>query len=167
MRLLVPPRHLRKLTHTLPGWTHLRRLGLSRSSSVKYPIQSFGSLYNLEELCLDNDNLKGKISASLNGIASLKLKMLEIQFNDLNGEIHDLGFLKNLPCLDASNNAITGEFTASMPDCLVKQQCDKAFIFIVGEQVRWNLELITDLVIKGLIYSMLQNFVWRTNLSLT
>ncbi|XP_034676380.1 LRR receptor-like serine/threonine-protein kinase GHR1 [Vitis riparia] len=98
--------------------TRLRRLTLSRNSFSGEIPNSLGSLPNLEELYLDNNHLQGPIPASINGLISLK--KLELQENALSGAFPDLGSLKNLYFLDASDNQISGQVTTALPASLVE-----------------------------------------------
>ncbi|GKV41525.1 hypothetical protein SLEP1_g49042 [Rubroshorea leprosula] len=98
--------------------TRLSRLGLSSNSLSGEIPASIGSLSSLEELYLDNNNLQGAIPGSFNGL--FNLKRLEIQSNKLSGGFPELGSLKNLYFLDASNNAISGYLPATLPPCLVQ-----------------------------------------------
>ncbi|XWS25853.1 hypothetical protein CRYUN_Cryun27aG0102700 [Craigia yunnanensis] len=98
--------------------TGLRRLCLSRNSlSGEIPV-FLGSLSHLEELYLDNNHLYGPIPSSFNNLTSLK--RLEIQQNDISGEFPNLGSLKNLYFLDASDNHISGGVPATFPGSLVE-----------------------------------------------
>lgn len=103
---------------SLSNLTRLRLLVLSRNSFSGEIPASIGSLYSLEHLYLDNNNLQGRVPASLNGLVSLK--RLELQVNKLAGEFPDLGSLKNLYFLDASDNAISGDVPAYLPASLVQ-----------------------------------------------
>ncbi|KAF8410519.1 hypothetical protein HHK36_003050 [Tetracentron sinense] len=98
--------------------TRLRRLSLSSNSFSGYIPSSIGSLSNLEELYLDNNRLQGSIPESFNDLMSLK--RLELQGNKLSGGFPDLGSLKNLYFLDASDNGISGRIPASLPASLVE-----------------------------------------------
>ncbi|CAN0919079.1 Probable inactive leucine-rich repeat receptor kinase XIAO [Linum grandiflorum] len=102
---------------SLTNLTRLTRLGLSRNS-FSGEIPSFLPI-SLQELYLDNNNLQGGIPASLNGLVGLK--RLELQSNNLSGEFPELGSLKNLYFLDASDNVgISGNFPAVLPSNLVQ-----------------------------------------------
>ena len=103
---------------SLANLTQLIRLGLSRNTFSGELPASIGSLSSLEELYLDNNNLQGSIPESFNGLVSLK--RLEIQSNHLSGELPELGSLKNLYFLDASNNAISGYLPSTLPPSLVQ-----------------------------------------------
>ncbi|XVE87383.1 hypothetical protein DITRI_Ditri18aG0112900 [Diplodiscus trichospermus] len=103
---------------SLGNLTQLTRLGLSRNAFSGEIPASIGSLSRLEELYLDNNNLQGPIPASFNGLVSLK--RLEIQSNHLSGELPELASMKNLYFLDASDNAISGYFPATLPPSLVQ-----------------------------------------------
>ncbi|KAI4314793.1 hypothetical protein L6164_027666 [Bauhinia variegata] len=107
-----------QVPESLSNLTRLRRLGLSRNSFAGEIPASIGSLSNLEELYLDNNNLQGTIPGSFSGLVSLK--RLEIQLNKLSGQLPDLGSLKSLYYLDASDNAISGQVPASLPSSLVE-----------------------------------------------
>lgn len=98
--------------------TRLRRLALSGNSFSGEIPTTIGSLYNLEELYLDSNSLEGTIPATLNGLVNLK--RLELQSNKLVGGFPELGSLKNLYFLDASNNAISGELPSYFPTSLVQ-----------------------------------------------
>ncbi|KAK6245490.1 hypothetical protein SCA6_008580 [Theobroma cacao] len=103
---------------SLSNLTRLRRLGLSRNSlSGEIPV-ILGSLSHLEELYLDSNHLHGPIPSSFNNLTSLR--RLEIQQNDISGEFPDLGSLKNLYFLDASDNNISGGVPATLPTSLVE-----------------------------------------------
>ncbi|KAI4327686.1 hypothetical protein L6164_020116 [Bauhinia variegata] len=106
------------IPESLSNLTRLRRLVLSRNSFAGEIPGSIGSLSNLEELYLDNNNLQGTIPASFGSL--LGLKRLEIQLNKLYGQLPDLGSLKNLYYLDASDNAFSGQVPASLPNSLVE-----------------------------------------------
>ncbi|KAJ9147005.1 hypothetical protein P3X46_029214 [Hevea brasiliensis] len=107
-----------QIPESFSNLTRLSRLALSRNwFSGKIPM-SLGSLANLEELYLDNNILEGTIPASFNGLISLK--RLEIQSNKLYGEFPELGSLKSLYFLDASDNAIAGEVPATLSSSLVQ-----------------------------------------------
>lgn len=106
------------IPESLSNLTRLIRLGLSRNSFSGEIPASIGSLSSLEELYLDYNNLEGTIPASFNGLSSLK--RLEIQSNKLTGEFPELGSLKNLYFLDASDNAISGQLPAILPTSLVQ-----------------------------------------------
>lgn len=103
---------------SLSNLTRLIRLAMSRNAFSGAIPASIGSLSSLEELYLDNNNLEGTIPASFNGLFSLK--RLEIQSNKLTGEFPELGSLKNLYFLDASDNAISGQVPATLPSSLVQ-----------------------------------------------
>lgn len=103
---------------SLANLTQLRRLGLSRNSLSGLLPTSIGSLSQLEELYLDNNNLQGAIPVSMNNLVNLK--RLEFQSNRLAGEFPELGSLKNLYFLDASDNAISGNIPATFPSSLVQ-----------------------------------------------
>lgn len=103
---------------SLANLTRLIRLGLSRNSFSGEIPTSIGSLSSLEELYLDYNNLEGTIPASFNGLSSLK--RLEIQSNKLTGGFPELGSLKNLYFLDASDNAISGQVPVILPTSLVQ-----------------------------------------------
>lgn len=106
------------IPESLSNLTQLTRLGLSRNTfSGKIP-DSIGSLSSLEEMYLDSNQLEGSVPDSFNGLVSLK--RLEIQSNKLTGELPDLGSLKNLYFLDASNNAISGYLPKTFPPSLVQ-----------------------------------------------
>ncbi|OAY57484.1 receptor-like protein 35 [Manihot esculenta] len=107
-----------QIPESFSNLTRLSRLSLSRNwFSGQIPV-SLGSLPNLEELYLDNNILQGTIPASFNGLISLR--RLEIQSNKLNGEFPELGSLKNLYFLDASDNAISGKVPATLSPSLVQ-----------------------------------------------
>lgn len=98
--------------------TRLRRLALSGNSlSGKLPV-FLGSLSHLEELYLDNNHLHGPIPSSFNNLTSLK--RLEIQQNRISGEFPNLGSLRNLYFLDASDNNVSGGVPATFPRSLVE-----------------------------------------------
>ncbi|XWS33820.1 hypothetical protein CRYUN_Cryun22dG0115700 [Craigia yunnanensis] len=103
---------------SLANLTQLTQLDLSRNIFSGEIPASFGSLSSLEELYLDNNNLQGPIPASFNALFSLK--RLEVQSNHLSGELPELGSLKNLHFLDASNNAISGHLPSTLPPSLVQ-----------------------------------------------
>ncbi|GMI76960.1 hypothetical protein like AT5G66330 [Hibiscus trionum] len=103
---------------SLANLTRLTRLGLSRNTFSGEIPSAIGSLSSLEELYLDNNNLEGPIPASFNRLVSLK--RLEIQSNHLSGELPELGSLKNLYFLDASNNAISGYLPTTLPPSLIQ-----------------------------------------------
>ncbi|KAK9129739.1 hypothetical protein Sjap_010226 [Stephania japonica] len=105
------------ITKSLSSLTCLRRLALSSNSFSGEIPASIGSMSSLEELFLDNNRLSGSIPLSFKGL--LSLNRLEIQGNQLSGEVPDLGPLKNLKFLDASNNAISGQFSETLPKSLV------------------------------------------------
>lgn len=106
------------LPNSLSNLTRLIRLGLSGNSFTGEIPTSIGSLTNIEELYLDSNKLQGKIPESFSGLVSLK--RLELQSNNLTGEFFDLGSLKNLYLLDASNNGISGKFPLTLPISLVE-----------------------------------------------
>ncbi|KAF6145399.1 hypothetical protein GIB67_029168 [Kingdonia uniflora] len=103
---------------SLSSLTRLRRLSLSRNSFSGEIPKSLGYLYSLEDLFLDNNQLKGRIPSSLNSLVSLK--RLELQQNKLNGEFPNLGYLRNLILLDASDNEISGSFPWTLPWSIVQ-----------------------------------------------
>ncbi|OMO84547.1 hypothetical protein COLO4_21977 [Corchorus olitorius] len=103
---------------SLANLTRLTRLGLSRNTFSGEIPASIGSLSSLEELYLDNNNIQGSIPTSFNGLVSLR--RLEIQSNKISGELPELGSLKNLYFLDASNNAISGYLPSTFPPSLVQ-----------------------------------------------
>ncbi|XP_043715005.1 DNA damage-repair/toleration protein DRT100-like [Telopea speciosissima] len=103
---------------SISNLTRLRRLALSENSFAGEIPTSIGSLFALEELYLDHNQLLGPIPASFKGLASLK--RLELQGNKLSGELPDLGSLKNLTFLDASDNAISGRVPVGLPGSLVE-----------------------------------------------
>ncbi|XP_043709005.1 LRR receptor-like serine/threonine-protein kinase RGI5 [Telopea speciosissima] len=103
---------------SLSNLTRLRRLSLSGNSFSGEIPTSIGSLSALEELYLDWNQLQGSIPASFKGLASLK--RLELQGNRISGELPDLGSLKNLSFLDASDNAISGGAPVGLPGSLVE-----------------------------------------------
>ncbi|KAK8606737.1 hypothetical protein V6N13_052499 [Hibiscus sabdariffa] len=103
---------------SLSNLTRLTRLGLSRNAFSGEIPASIGSLSSLEELYLDNNNLQGTIPTSFNGLVSLK--RLEIQSNNISGEFPELGSLKNLYFLDASDNAISRYLPTTLSPCLVQ-----------------------------------------------
>ncbi|XP_022774004.1 LRR receptor-like serine/threonine-protein kinase FLS2 [Durio zibethinus] len=103
---------------SIANMTQLTRLGLSSNTFSGEIPASIGLLRSLEELYLDNNNLQGPIPASFNGLVSLK--RLEMHSNHLSGELPDLGSLKNLYFLDASNNAISGYLPTTLPPSLVQ-----------------------------------------------
>ncbi|EEF29079.1 receptor-like protein 53 [Ricinus communis] len=107
-----------QIPESFSNLTRLTRLGLSRNWFSNNIPTSIGSLTKLEELYLDNNILQGTIPASINGLISLK--RLEIQSNKLYGEFPELGSLKNLYFLDASDNAISGKVPYSLPSSLVQ-----------------------------------------------
>lgn len=107
-----------QIPESLSNLTRLRRLALSGNSFNSEIPSSIGSLSNLEELYLDNNNLQGTIPSSFNGLKSLK--RLEIQLNSLNGQMPNLWSINNLYYLDISDNAVTGELPASLPNSLVQ-----------------------------------------------
>ncbi|KAJ8771105.1 hypothetical protein K2173_023430 [Erythroxylum novogranatense] len=98
--------------------TRLTRLALSKNWFSGEIPASIGSLTNLEDLYFDNNILQGSIPASFNGLVSVK--RLEIQSNNLYGEFPDLGSLKDLYLLDASDNRLSGKVTATLPSALVQ-----------------------------------------------
>lgn len=103
---------------SLSNLTRLRRLGLSKNSfSAEVPL-FLGLLSRLEALYLDNNHLNGAIPASFNNMTSLK--RLEIQQNGISGEFPNLGSLKNLYFLDASDNNISGGVPVTLPPSLVE-----------------------------------------------
>ncbi|KAF9623116.1 hypothetical protein IFM89_037632 [Coptis chinensis] len=106
------------IPNSLSKLIHLRRLALSRNSFTGAIPASLGSLSKLEELYLDNNHLQGPIPASFNGL--LSLQRLELQGNNITGQFPNLGSLKNLLFVDASDNAISGEFPATLPASLVE-----------------------------------------------
>ncbi|KAL5557605.1 hypothetical protein UlMin_039841 [Ulmus minor] len=106
------------IPNSLSNLTRLTRLALSGNSFSGQIPPSIGSLSKLEELYLDNNYLQGPIPESLNGLASLK--RLELQSNNLTGEFPEMGSLRNLYSLDASNNAISGQLPAVLPTSLVE-----------------------------------------------
>ncbi|KAB1204490.1 Serine/threonine-protein kinase BRI1-like 1 [Morella rubra] len=71
-----------------------------------------------EELYLDNNNLQGIIPASWSNLVNLK--RLELQSNKLSGEFPNLGSLRNLYYLDASDNAISGKLPRTFPSSLIQ-----------------------------------------------
>ncbi|OMO75302.1 hypothetical protein COLO4_26202 [Corchorus olitorius] len=103
---------------SLSNLTRLRRLCLSGNSLSGEIPTALGSLSHLEELYLDNNHLHGPIPSSFNNLT--RLKRLEIQQNDISGEFPDLGSLKNLYFLDASDNNISGGVPATLPESLVE-----------------------------------------------
>ncbi|XP_042499522.1 MDIS1-interacting receptor like kinase 1 [Macadamia integrifolia] len=103
---------------SLSNLTRLRRLGLSGNFFSGEIPTSIGSLFALEELYLDHNQLQGSIPASFKGLSSLK--RLELQGNKLSGEFPDLGPLKNLTFLDASDNAISGGVPVGLPGSLIE-----------------------------------------------
>ncbi|KAB5547566.1 hypothetical protein DKX38_010972 [Salix brachista] len=107
-----------QIPESVSNLTQLSRLGLSRNMFSGEIPTSIGSLSSLEELYLDNNNLQGNIPASFNGLVSLK--RLEIQSNKLDGEFPELGSLKNLSFLDASENAVSGNVPLTLPESLVQ-----------------------------------------------
>lgn len=86
--------------------TLLRRLALSKNSFTGPIPESLGSLQRLQELFLDNNRLTGAVPRSINLLVSLK--RLELQQNNLSGELPDLSQLRNLYCVDLSDNRISG-----------------------------------------------------------
>lgn len=98
--------------------TRLRRLTLSRNSFHGEIPDSLASLAQLEELYLDNNHLRGPIPASINGLVSLQ--KLELQENFLSGEFPELGSLRNLYFLDASDNEISGQLGTALPASLLE-----------------------------------------------
>ncbi|CAK7334403.1 unnamed protein product [Dovyalis caffra] len=107
-----------QIPESVSNLSQMSRLGLSRNLFSGEIPTSIGSLSSLEELYLDNNNLQGNIPASFNGLVSLK--RLEIQSNKLVGEFPELGALKNLYFLDASDNAISGNVPLTLPASLVQ-----------------------------------------------
>ncbi|KAJ4842424.1 hypothetical protein Tsubulata_046964 [Turnera subulata] len=107
-----------QIPDSLSNLTRLSRLGMSRNWFSGEIPSSIGSLANLEELSLDYNNLQGTIPASFSGLVGLK--RLEIQSNKLAGEFPELGSLKSLYYLDASDNAISGKLPATLPTSLVQ-----------------------------------------------
>ncbi|KAF5454518.1 hypothetical protein F2P56_024176 [Juglans regia] len=106
------------ISSSLANLTRLRRLGLSRNTLSGEIPTSIGSLSELEELYLDNNNLQGTIPASMNNLVNLK--RLELQSNKLAGVFPELGSLKNLSFLDASDNAISGKIPGTFPASLIQ-----------------------------------------------
>lgn len=98
----------------------LRRLSLSRNAfSGEIPGFSATPAPALEELYLDNNLLSGPIPPELATLPALR--RLELQMNNLTGEIPDLGPLQNLTFLDASDNSLSGEFpSGKLPASVVE-----------------------------------------------
>ncbi|XP_010933760.1 brassinosteroid LRR receptor kinase-like [Elaeis guineensis] len=100
----------------------LRRVSLSRNA-FSGEIPGFSDAPApapaLEELYLDSNLLSGPIPP---GLATLPaLRRLELQMNNLTGGIPDLGPLQNLAFLDASDNALSGEFpSGKLPASVVQ-----------------------------------------------
>ncbi|KAK8596671.1 hypothetical protein V6N13_001277 [Hibiscus sabdariffa] len=106
------------LPDSFSNLTRLRRLGLSGNSLTGEIPTVLGSLPHLEELYLDNNHLHGPIPWSFNNLT--RLKRLEIQRNYISGELPDLGSLKSLYFLDASDNNISGGVPSTLPLSLVE-----------------------------------------------
>ncbi|KAF5753021.1 LRR receptor-like serine/threonine-protein kinase FLS2 [Tripterygium wilfordii] len=106
------------IPYSLSNLTRLTRLVLSRNSFSGEIPSSIGSLASLEELYLDFNNLQGAIPSSFNGLVSLK--MLEIQSNKLSGDFPELGSLKNLNSIDASDNSFSGQIQPKLPTSLIE-----------------------------------------------
>ncbi|KAI9095422.1 hypothetical protein K1719_026456 [Acacia pycnantha] len=68
------------------------------------------------EITIDQGGLRRL--TSLNGLKSLE--RLELQFNNLKGEIPDLGSLENIYYLDLSDNVVTGGIPATLPKSLLQ-----------------------------------------------
>ncbi|ESR48336.1 hypothetical protein CICLE_v10003978mg, partial [Citrus x clementina] len=83
-----------------------KRLALSGNSFKCLIHASVGSLSQLEELYLDNNDFQGP--------------RLEIRQNSISSEFPYLGSLKSLSFLDASDNNITGKIPPTFPTSLVE-----------------------------------------------
>lgn len=99
--------------------TRLQRLCLSKNSFSGQIPASLGSLTQLQELYLDTNSFTGPLPSSFTKLVNLQ--RLEIQQNSISGPFPNLGSLKNLNFLDASDNNISGEIPPSnLPNSLIE-----------------------------------------------
>ncbi|XP_010550441.1 PREDICTED: probable LRR receptor-like serine/threonine-protein kinase At1g06840 [Tarenaya hassleriana] len=143
-----------QLPDSLSHLTRLTRLALSRNSFSGSVPGSIGSITGLEEVLLDNNRLEGPVPANFNGISGLK--RLEMQFNNLSGEFPDLGSLKNLSYLDASDNRISGRVPSSLPESLVQISMRNNFI---GGTIPESLNLLNSLQVLDLSHNRLSGSI--------
>ncbi|XP_021908164.1 MDIS1-interacting receptor like kinase 1 [Carica papaya] len=142
---------------SLANLTRLSRLGLSGNSFSGEIPTSIGSLSSLEELYLDHNNLDGSVPSSFNGLISLK--RLELQSNKLAGEFPELGSLKNLYFLDASDNNISGQVPRTLPTPLV--QISMRNNSLEGK-IPESINLLTSLQVLELSHNRLRGSVSAT-----
>ncbi|XP_010547451.1 PREDICTED: probable LRR receptor-like serine/threonine-protein kinase At4g36180 [Tarenaya hassleriana] len=143
-----------QLPDSLSNLTQLTRLVLSRNSFSGSIPGSIGSISGLEELLVDNNRLEGPVPASFNGLSVLK--RLEIQFNNLSGEFPDLGLLKNLYYLDASDNSFSGLIPSSLPESLVQVSLRNSFI---EGTIPESLRQLTSLQVLDLSHNRLSGSI--------
>ena len=84
---------------------HVTRLELIRNNLAGTLPDELGSLTNLRELRLSNNQLSGTIP-DLSGLTSLT--RLELSYNELSGTISDLGGLTSLQYMNLRNNELSG-----------------------------------------------------------
>ncbi|CAI0394970.1 unnamed protein product [Linum tenue] len=142
---------------SLSNLTRLTRLGLSGNFfSGEIPASSIASLTSLEELYLDHNNLQGGIPPEFNALVGLK--RLELQSNNLSGEFPELGSLKTLYFLDASDNVgIIGNFPAILPPNLV--QISMRNNSIEGKLLPQSFQTLTYLQVLDLSHNRLTDSV--------
>ena len=98
-------------------WLQMGGTGTRQELSGEIPAE-LGSLSNLTELDLYDNNLSGEIPAELGSLSNLT--RLELGNNELSGEIPaELGSLSNLVSLRLSNNELSGCVPSSLEDDLL------------------------------------------------
>ncbi|XP_039051521.1 receptor-like protein 19 [Hibiscus syriacus] len=110
------------LTHATTSslTTSLAASGLSGNSvTVEIPAV-LGSLPHLKELYLDNNHIHGPIPSIFNNLT--RFKRLEIQRNYIFDEFPDLGSLRKIYFLDASDNSVFGQVPSMFPVSLIDSQ---------------------------------------------
>ncbi|KAJ3255520.1 hypothetical protein HK103_006245 [Boothiomyces macroporosus] len=128
--------------------TLLDSLDLSENNFCAQPIPDLGGLVNLKSFVAGNSYLSGSLSPWISKLVNLET--LEIQENNLNGTVAELGQLTNLKNVSLNSNSFTGTVPQFNQSAL--QTLDLGLNYFDASDLSWisNLTSLTVLNMDGI-----------------